>query len=188
MQCWRYSSISATDAPAPPLLLKLRADLKNAMRSKDTARYVCRQGLMVIGSRLNNYSLNVLRGVLVDVTNASKTSNPIKTDLQLASILRRKSTASKAAAEEFASAKREDMTAKEMEQVEILNGYASSVETLSEEEMRAAITSLVAEVRKDGKSVNLGSIIKALVGPGGSLAGKPVDNAALARIAKEMLQ
>ena len=122
------------------------------------------------------------------MTNASKTSSPIKTDLQLAAILRRKSTVSKAVAEDYASVKRGDMAARELEEVEILDGYASSVQTLSEEEMEAAITSLIADVRKDGKEINVGSILKALVGPGGSLAGKPVDNAALAKIAKNMLQ
>ena len=122
------------------------------------------------------------------MTNASKTSKPVKTDLQLASMLRRKSKASKAAADEFASAKREDMTAKELEQVEILDGYASSVETLSEEEMKTAVASLITEVKKDGKDVKMGSILKALCRPGGSLAGKPFDNASLARIVKEMLQ
>ena len=121
------------------------------------------------------------------MTNASKTSNPIQTDLQLASILRKKSAASSAAAEEFTRAKREDMTTKELEQVEILNGYASSVDILSEEEMKAAATSLLTTMREGRKDVNIGSVLKGLVGPGGSLEGKPVNKGALSRVVKEML-
>jgi uncharacterized protein YqeY len=47
-----------TDAPssAPPLLLKLRSDLKTAMKAKDTNR------------------LNVLRGLLAEVTKQPRSS------------------------------------------------------------------------------------------------------------------
>lgn len=67
-QCRTYAAPpSATSVPASPLLFKLKGDLKTAMKEKDTNR------------------LNVLRGIIADVTNSAKTSNPIKTDMQLVS-------------------------------------------------------------------------------------------------------
>ena len=75
-QCRHYATTSEPSTlQAPPLLLKLRSDLKTAMKAKDTPR------------------LNVLRALLADVTNSAKTSNPIKTDMQLLSLLRKRAAA-----------------------------------------------------------------------------------------------
>ena len=79
------------------------------------------------------------------------------------------------------------MSTKELEQVEILNEYASTVETLSEQEMKTAITSLLAKLKAESRNINMGLVLKSLLGPGGSLEGKPVDKGVLSRLVKEML-
>ncbi|KAI5366336.1 Putative aspartyl/glutamyl-tRNA amidotransferase subunit B, yqeY/Aim41 domain-containing protein [Septoria linicola] len=164
----RYSS---TDAPASPLLGKLKGDLKTAMKAKDTNR------------------LNVLRGVIAEVTNSAKGSNPIKTDMQLLSVLRKKTAAAKAAQEEFKAAGRDDLVTKEQQQVEVLDEYADSVEMTGAEEIQNAVQTVVdqAKAAAENVKVNMGDVLKKVLGPGGSLEGKPVDRAEVARVVKRIL-
>ncbi|KAI9714653.1 MAG: hypothetical protein M1812_006318 [Candelaria pacifica] len=157
-------------APAPPLLLKLRADLKTAMKAKDTNR------------------LNVLRVLLSEIANASKTSTPIKNNIQLLSLLRKRAVASKAAASEFGAASREDLKAKEDAQVSILEEYAGGVETTGTDEIRQSVNAVVEAIKEEGEKLDIGTLLKRVVGPGGVLDGKPVERAEVARIAKEVLE
>ncbi|KAF2721473.1 GatB/YqeY domain-containing protein [Polychaeton citri CBS 116435] len=169
-QCRAYATPTSPVPPAPPLLLKLRNDLKTAMRAKDTAR------------------LNVLRSILADVTNASKGPNAVKTDMQLLSILRKKSSAAKAAGEEFKSAGRQDLVDKEEGQAKILEEYAGGVELMREEEVREAVVKAVQDVMaKGGDKIPMGEVMKNLLGPGGSLDGKPVEKAQVSRVVKEVV-
>ncbi|KAH9824504.1 GatB/YqeY domain-containing protein [Teratosphaeria destructans] len=168
LQCRRrYASETP---PAPPLLLKLRQDLKTAMKEKDTNR------------------LSVLRTLLADVTNQAKTSTPIKTDMQLLALLRKRAAASRAASGEFKAAGREDLVEREEGQARIMEDYAGSVETLTEVDVREAVGRVVEEVRAvaEGK-VNMGDVLKRLLGPGGSLDGKPVEKSQVAKVVKEVL-
>lgn len=169
-QCRFYATPSPTSLPAPPLLLKLKGDLKTAMKAKDTNR------------------LNALRGLLAEVTNQAKTTNPIKTDMQLLSLLRKRTTAAKAAGEEFKAAGREDLLEKEEAQAAIFEEYAGGVETMPESDVKAAVTKVVDEAKAiaEGK-VNMGDVLKKILGPGGSLEGKPVDRSEVARIVKQAL-
>ena len=131
--------------------------------------------------------LNVLRGILAETTNASKTSSPFKTDIQLLSLLKKRAAASKAAAQEFGAARRDDLKDKEEAQVEVLEEYAAKVETVGTDEIMEAIAKVVEEMRTDGVSVNKGSVLKAVIGAGGVLDGKPVEKAEVARIVMRML-
>ena len=131
--------------------------------------------------------LNVIRGVLAEITNVSKTSTPFKTDIQLLSLLKKRATASKAAAQEFAMARRTDLKNKEEAQVAVLEEYASIVETVALDEVMQAITKVLEKMRTDGVAVNTGSVLKATIGVGGALDGKAVEKAEVARIVKEML-
>ena len=162
---------SSTELPAPPLLLRLRKDLKTAMREKDTAR------------------LNVLRSLLADVTSASKTNSPVKTDLHLLGILRKRAAMAKASSAEFKSAGREDLVEKEGEQAKIIEGYAGNVETVSADDVRAAVTKTVEEVRAsvEGGAVQMGEVMKRVLGSGGGLEGKPVEKGEVARVVKDVL-
>ena len=125
---------------------------------------------------------------MADITNASKSPKPIKTDLELLSIFRKRSAASRAAAEEFAAANRQDLREKETAQVAILDEYASKVEVVGEEEMSGAIENTAMWLKGADKAVDLPSILKLLVGPEGSLAAKPVDRGSLVYLVKTFLK
>nr|POE87851.1 altered inheritance of mitochondria protein 41, mitochondrial [Quercus suber] len=164
------TNATSTIAPASPLLLKLRTDLKTAMRSKDTAR------------------LSVLRSLLAEITNAAKTSKPVTTDLQLLSLLRKRAAAAKAAGEEFRIAGREDLVKKEEQQAKVIEEYAESVDTVGETEIRNAVVMAVEEIKKEaGDKVVMGDVLKRLLALGGSLDGKPVEKAQVAAMVKRVL-
>ena len=166
-QCRHYAD---SPVPAPPLLLKLRRDLKTAMKEKDTNR------------------LNVLRALLGDVTSSAKTQNSVKTDMQLLSMLRKRASAAKAASDEFKAAGRQDLVDREEGQVKVLDEYAGDVETMSQDEIRDVVIQAVDEAKaKEGSKVNMGEILKKLLGPGGTLDGKPVEKKEVAPIVKEVL-
>lgn len=168
----RYASAAApsTSAPSsPPLLLKIREDLKTAMRAKDTAR------------------LNVLRGLLAEITNAAKTSNPIDSDMKLLSLLRKRSSAATQAGKEFEGAGRQDLKDKEDAAITILESYAGAVETVGDQEITNAVAQAVKVLEGESKKFNQGDIMKALLGPNGGFEGKNVEKASVARIVKQVL-
>ena len=131
--------------------------------------------------------LNVLRALIAETTNASKTSNPINTDIQILALLRKRAAASKSAAEEFSAANRVDLRDTELSQVAVLEEYASGVATIGEEEIKEIAAKVIGQMRTDGHTVKPGAVLKALVGPGGEFNGKPVENVEVARIVKGML-
>ena len=132
--------------------------------------------------------LNVLRGLLAEVTNAAKTNSPVKTDMQLLSMLKKRAAIAKQASSEFKSAGREDLVQKEEDQFKVLEEYAGDVETMSADDIRDVVFEAVEEAKSQqtGK-LNMGDVLKRLLGPGGSLDGKPVERAEVARIVKEVL-
>ncbi|KAL2217826.1 Yqey-like protein-domain-containing protein [Thermoascus aurantiacus ATCC 26904] len=163
----RYNS---TSAPAtPPLMAKIRTDLKNAMRAKDTPR------------------LNVLRALITEITNASKTSSPIQTDLQLLSVIRKKTAQAKEAGQQFAEANRPDLKEQEDAQIAVLEEYAAQVETMGVDQIREAVSQVISQLKGEGKKADIGSVLKTLFAPGGVLDGKPAEKAEVAKIAKEMV-
>lgn len=137
------------------------------MRAKDTAR------------------LNVLRALISETNNSTKTSSPIQTDLQLLSLIRKRVAAAKEAANQFAEADRPDLKEKEDAQVAILEEYAGKVETMSLEDIQAVVSQEVSKLKEAGKKVEVGGLLKSLFAPGGALDGKPAERAEVAKIAKE---
>ncbi|KAH8889695.1 GatB/YqeY domain-containing protein, partial [Thozetella sp. PMI_491] len=159
----------SSDVAPPPLLTKLKGDLKTAMRAKDTAR------------------LSVLRSVISGVNNASKTPSPVKTDVQLVALLRKTARSSQDAADEFRTAGRSDLVEKEEAQIKILNEYmqGSGIDSVGEEQMRAAVVAAIAALKAEGATVNAGQVMKRLFAPGAALHGKDVDSKRTAQIAQE---
>lgn len=177
-QPYSSSSSSSTDAPAPPLLAKLKGDLKAAMKAKDAAR------------------LAVLRSVLAATLNASKTAQPITTDVQLVALLRRTASASQDAAAEFRGAARPDLAEKEDAQIAILEEYVqgSGVESLGPDQVQALAEKTLADVQADvaagtiktgGKGL-ASEVIKRLMAPGGPLDGKDVNKKEVAVMVKRL--
>ncbi|KAJ5095059.1 hypothetical protein N7532_007350 [Penicillium argentinense] len=158
---------STASPTTPPLMATLRTDLKTAMRAKDTSR------------------LNVLRAVISEFNNSQKTASPIQTDIQLLSLLRKRASAARDAAKEFAEAERPDLKEKEEAQVAVLEEYASQVKTLAVEEVETIIANEITAIKEAGKKLDVGQVLKSLFAPGGALDGKPADRKEVAGLVKK---
>lgn len=144
--------------------------MKTAMRNKDSNR------------------LSVLRSILSQTLNASKTAAPINTDTQMLALLRKTAATSLAASEEFRAAGREDLAENEALQVKIIEDYAGSVPTVSDDEIRIAVRSVMDAIKGDNPETKIvmGDVLKKVFAPG-VLGDKPVDRAKVAAIVKEIL-
>lgn len=131
--------------------------------------------------------LNVLRAILSEATNASKGPSPIKTDMQVLALLRKRILGSKAASEEFAQAKRDDLKEKQDAEIAVMDEYAAQVKTFGEEDLSTAIEQAYQKL-KDTAKVNAGTILKELLGPGGTLDGKPVEKSQVAKMVLDLLK
>lgn len=165
---FRAYSTSTEDAP-PPFLQKLKGDLKTAMRAKDAPR------------------LSVLRSIMSANLNASKTSSPIRTDVQLVALIRRIQKNAQDAAADAKAAGREDLVEKENVQIRILDDYlaGSGVQTLGEAELKALIQEAIDASKGAGTAAKslMGDVMKRI---SGSLEGKDVDRKAVANMVKEL--
>jgi uncharacterized protein YqeY len=164
------SILRSADASSP-VLSSLRTDLKNAMRNKDTAK------------------LSVLRSILADITNSSKTANPITTDLQLLALLKKRTAAGQTAVNEFQNAGREDLVQKEEAQIEIVKGYADILQgdMVGEEEVRNVVEEVIRNLKQTTQRIGLGDVVKQVLGPGGKLEGKMVEKKGVVNIIQELL-
>ncbi|EPE31306.1 GatB/YqeY motif [Glarea lozoyensis ATCC 20868] len=156
-------SYSTTTTTTPPMLLKIRKDLKTAMQQKDTPR------------------LTVLRALLASTLNASKTSAPINTDMQMLALLRKNLAASQAAQREFEGAGRADLVEKEGAQIQVMEEYVGGVEVVGEEEVRGVVGEVV---RGLGEGAKMGEVMK---GVGERLEGRNWDKGVVAGVVREVL-
>ncbi|KAK4933931.1 hypothetical protein LTR66_015812, partial [Elasticomyces elasticus] len=165
------SSIRSSDAPAPPLLAKFKPDLKTAMRAKDTPR------------------LNVLRAMISDYNNSTKTNSPIKTDLQILALLKKKKGGSQTAAQEAKEAARDDLVQKQEAEIAIMDEYAGAVEMMSEDDILASVQSTIERLQSAAKDLELkaGNVLKELFKAGGIFDGKPVEKAQVAKAVSQLL-
>ncbi|KAG5980417.1 hypothetical protein E4U55_004034 [Claviceps digitariae] len=160
---------STTDDAPPPFLQKIKADLKTAMRAKDTPR------------------LSVVRAILSANLNASKTAKPVRTDVQLLALIRRIRSSAQDAAADAQAAGRADLVDKENEQIRILDEYiaGSGVQTLGEAELKTLISDAIEASKAAGiagKSL-MGDVMKRLAG---AVEGKDVDRKAMADMIKQL--
>lgn len=163
----RAYSTGADDVP--PLLQKLKGDLKAAMRAKDAPR------------------LAVLRAVMAANVNASKTSSPIRTDVQLVHLMRSIVKVHEDAIAEAKAANREDLVDKETGQIQVLQGYleGSGVQTMTEEQIKETVQSAITAAKEAGVAGKalVGDVMKRIKG---ALEGKDVDRKAVANLVKEL--
>ncbi|KAL7894526.1 Yqey-like domain-containing protein [Trichoderma sp. SZMC 28014] len=163
-----YSADADADAP-PPLLQKLKGELKAAMRAKDAPR------------------LSVLRSIMSANLNASKTSSPIRTDVQLVALIRKLQKSAQDAVADAKAAGRDDLVDKENQQISILDEYVagSGVQSLGEAEIKALINDAVEAAKgagAAGKSL-MGDVMKRV---NAALEGKDVDKKSVAALVKEL--
>lgn len=146
------------------MLLKIKNDMKVAMRQKDKNR------------------LNVLKGLVSDYTNASKTAKPIRTDIQMLSMLRKKSENAKNNAQGFQAASRQDLVDKEQAEAAVLDEYAGTVQTISNEDIEAAVKSVIEDMNAKQEKLDKGTVLKRLIAPGGVFDGKPVEKPVVSQL------
>ena len=128
--------------------------------------------------------LDVLRGLISDITNAAKTSTPVTTDAQMLKILRKRVKSSEAAVEEFQSARRDDLKEREVAQIAVLEAYIGDNDSMGEDDIIRAIQDVIGRLRSEEKTVNQGSVMKSMVGPGGTLENQTVDKQVVAKLVK----
>lgn len=131
--------------------------------------------------------LNVLRAILSDTTNASKSPSPIKTDIQVLALLKKRIASSKAASEEFAQANRGDLKEKQDAEIAIMDEYAGQVETFAEADIAKAVEQAYKTLKETAK-INVGTMLKELFRPGGTLDGKAVEKSQVAKMVQDMLK
>lgn len=107
--------------------------------------------------------------------------------MQVLALLRKRLSGSKAASEEFAQAKRDDLKAKQDEEIAVMDEYAGQVETFAKEDISKAVEQAY-ESLKDTAKINAGMLLKELLRPGGTLDGKPVEKSEVAKMVQEMLK
>ncbi|KAL5372236.1 hypothetical protein PMIN04_000932 [Paraphaeosphaeria minitans] len=148
---------------ADSVVKSLKPELMTAMRAKDKPR------------------LTVLRALLAEITNASKTNKPVDDDPALYSLLAKQIKDCNAAVEEFVQAKREDLVEKERSQIVILQGFLNQIEAVPEETVRQFVEEVVAEIRGEAKmGAVMGKVVK-------KLGGKPVDMVMVGRVVEEVV-
>lgn len=187
-------SFTSNTLPEPPLLLKMRSDMKNAMREKDKNRLVLQSKFTLnwchfrhVAEKFAATRLNVLRGVLADIINSSKINRAITQDSQVVAILKSRLKLSENAAAEFAAAEREDLKANEEAQVSILQGYLDGLETVPEKDIKNAALKALDILRLEGKKIHQGAVIKLLLSPDAPFQGKHLDMPSVTRIVREIV-
>ena len=148
---------------------KLKGELKTAMRAKDAPR------------------LSVLRSIMTASLNASKTSTPIKTDVQLVGLMRRLRNEAQGSIADAQAAGRSDFADKEMEQVRVMDEYiaGSNVQSVTEAEMMAVGREIVESIKRSGSSAKT-LMADAMKQVNAKLQGKDVDRRRLSEIIKEL--
>jgi uncharacterized protein YqeY len=130
--------------------------------------------------------LSVLRSILTQTLNASKTATPINTDLQMLALLRKSANASRMASEEFKGAGRHDLAEKEESQLRIMEEYADGVETIADEDIVAAVKGVVDKMRDESVTIQMGEVMKRVLAPE-ILGEKPVARGDVAKVVKQVL-
>ncbi|KAI6244851.1 Altered inheritance of mitochondria protein 41, mitochondrial [Erysiphe necator] len=136
-------STTSSTPTGPPLLIKIRDDLKTALQNKDTPRST------------------VIRS-LIDASNA----RPVKTNIQLLAIINRALKDSTVATEHYKIAEREDLVNKQELQTQILQEYSAMVETLDEETIKKVLEGIVNDLKEKKEAIKFGYVLhKALSSP-----------------------
>lgn len=117
--------------------------MKTALQNKDTPR------------------LTVIRS-LIDATNA----RPVKTDIQVLSIIKKALRDSTIASEHYKIAEREDLVEKQESQTQILKEYSALVETLDDESITKVLQKILNEMKERKEPIRFGFVLqKALSSP-----------------------
>jgi uncharacterized protein YqeY len=119
--------------------------------------------------------------------NASKTSSPVRTDIQLIALIRKLQKSAQDSIADAQAAGRDDLVQKENQQMSILDEYiaGSGVQSLGEAEIKALINEAIEAAKgagAAGKSL-MGDVMKRV---NASLEGKDVDKKSVAALVKDL--
>ena len=131
--------------------------------------------------------MNVIRAVVSEINQAASGSSPVRTDMQVLALLKKRKSSSLAAAEEAGKAGRADLKEKQEKEVEILDDYAGTVQMMSTEELKDIVARTVQGMGNDRGDLKQGKVMKELLKPGGPLDGKPLDRKALSEVVQQAL-
>ncbi|KAH0408312.1 hypothetical protein KCU90_g22057, partial [Aureobasidium melanogenum] len=89
----------------------------------------------------------------------------------------------------FSDAGRADLTEKENAAIKVLEEYAGSVETVSEDYIKEVVQSTIDSIKTEaqGAKVVMGDVLKKLLAPGGAFEGKPVEKSQVAKAVRQFL-
>ena len=135
-----------------------------------------------------HFSLDVLRGIIAETTNAAKTSSPITSDSRMIALIRKQVKASESTISEFERAGRSELKERELAQVSILEGYLNDANVMTEEELIQMLQNEISKMKNAGFKMDKGSVMKALVGPGGPLQDSLADKKDIARLTDGMIR
>ena len=130
--------------------------------------------------------LAVLRLLLAEITNASKTPAPPKDDLDILQIVNKARARARTSVDEFREAGRADLAEEEEAQLTLLDEYAALVDTVDAGEIRAVAEKVVERLEGEGKrtGVNVGEVMKAVLA---ELEGEPVVKSVVAAVVKDIV-
>lgn len=123
----------------------------------------------------------MLRAIISETNQLSSGPSPVRTDLQLLALLKKRRSSSVAAAQEAEKHGRNDLKEKQDQEVQVLDEYASTVKMMAREELQDIVTQAISSLRNKG-SFQHGTVMKELLKPGGALDGKPVDKKELSEV------
>ncbi|OCT50966.1 hypothetical protein CLCR_09195 [Cladophialophora carrionii] len=141
------------------------------MRAKDTAR------------------LTVLRGTISEINQAASSSAPVKTDMQVLALLRKRKAASENAKKEAEAANRADLAEKQDKEIEVIEQLVGSVKMVEAQALRDSVRGKIEALRDSshGGELKQGAVMKELLKPGGELDGKVYEGKVLAEVVREEL-
>ena len=99
-------------------------------------------------------------------------------------IVRKRVKNSEAAVEEFQNAKRDDLKDRELGQIAVLEAYIGESDSMGEDDITRVIQDVIDRLRSEEKTVTQGTVMKSIVGPGGTLENQAVDRQVVAKLVK----
>lgn len=152
--------------------------------------FVDRLATRIAGFGLTMHSrLNVLRGILSEVTVLEKRSEGIQTLKQLHTLLSKRRNACEKAATEFQGAGRDDLVGKENEQIGVLQAYMEECPGLSTDTITAEIKDLLRWMQSKGSHPKSDKkAMKYLYEKGGPFHGEIVDDAFVKETWKRLIR
>ncbi|CCG84715.1 protein of unknown function [Taphrina deformans PYCC 5710] len=160
--CRYYAGHNINATPESAVLLNLKNEVKVAMKAKDKLR------------------LSVVKDILAQVLNASKTKQPIQSDPQVYALLRSSIAKREDSAKSFRAHDRLDLAEIEESEVEVLRSYIP--QQMEERDIQAVVLDVVNSIGASQK--DLGKVLKAL---STKLDESVAPKALQAKIVKEIL-